>query len=81
MAHLPMDDARILFNDTKQKNWSSFHQVLRQHKGTSDGISDNLIDMMMPISEHMQQSNKPFPSSPQELDNVLNDELAKMPAH
>lgn len=78
MAHVPMDDAEILFEDTKTKNWSAFSQVLKQHKGKTDGISDNLIDLMMPISQRMEQSGKPFPGSPHELDNVLNDELKKM---
>lgn len=80
MAHLPMDDARILFNDNKQRSWSGFSQVLKQHKGKTDGISDKLIDLMMPISQRMEQAKKPFPSSAQELQSMLNTELEKVPA-
>jgi hypothetical protein len=80
MAHLPMDDARILFNDDREKTWSGFSQVLKQHKGKTDGISDNLIQMMMPISQRMEQSKRSFPGSAQELQSMINKELEKMPA-
>ncbi len=80
MAHLPMDDARMLFDDNKQKTWSGLRQVLQQRKGKAEGISDNLISMMMPISERMMQSNRPYPSSAQELQTVINEELAKVTA-
>jgi len=80
MAHLPMDDAQILFNDNKQMSWSGFSQVLKQHKGKTNGISDTLIDMMMPISRRMEQTNRPYPKSAQELDMMINAEFEKMPA-
>ena len=77
MAHLPMDDAVQLFDDNKQRNWPGFEQVLKQHKGKADGISDNLIDLMMPISEHFAQAKRPYPNSPDELQRVINDEFTK----
>jgi hypothetical protein len=78
MAHLPIDDARDLFTWTTPKTWSAFSKVLQQHKGKVDGISDALIDLMMPISQHFEQTGKPFPNTPEQLQEVLNHELASM---
>lgn len=78
MAHLPMDDAEMLFNDDKERTWSGLYKVLQQRKGKAEGISDNLITMMMPIVQRIEQMHRPFPSSPNELDNELNAELAKV---
>lgn len=80
MAHLPIDDAEMLFNDNKQKNWSGLLEVLKQRKGKSEGISDNLITMMMPIAQSMAQSKKAYPNSAEGLQEVLNEQLAKVPA-
>lgn len=80
MAHLPMDDARMLFDDNKEKTWMGLHHVLQRRKGKAEGISDTLITMMMPIAERMAQMQRPFPGSAKELQQVLNDELAKVPA-
>ena len=79
MAHLPMDDAVTLFQDNKQHSWKGLSDTLRQHKGKTNGISDNLIDMMMPIVDQMASSNQPYPDSAQMLDQQLNQALAKMP--
>jgi len=80
MAHLPIDDAEMLFNDNKQMSWSGLLNVLKQRKGKAEGISDTLIDLMMPITQRFAQSNKPYPNSAEGLQEVLNDELAKVPA-
>ncbi len=80
MAHLPMDDAKALFGDNKQKSWSGLSQVLQQRRGKAEGISDTLIVMMMPIVQRLDQSKRPYPDSIQELQKILNDELAKVPA-
>lgn len=80
MAHLPMDDAQVLFQDNKQRTWSGLHSVLQQRKGKAEGISDNLIDLMMPITQRFAQQNKPYPNSPMELQRVINEEFEKVHA-
>lgn len=75
MAHIPMDDTQTLWKETKQKNWGSFQETLKKHKGKTNGISDNLIDMMMQEARQMESSGEPFPQSPQELNKVLNENL------
>lgn len=75
MAHLPIDDARAIFEWTTPKTWSEFLRVLRQHKGKVDGISDALIDLMMPIAQQFEQTGKPFPNTPEQLQDALNQEL------
>ena len=80
MAHLPIDDAEMLFNDNKQQNWPGLLNVLKQRRGKAEGISDTLIVMMMPIVQRFEQSHKAYPNSAEGLQEVLNDELAKVPA-
>ena len=80
MAHLPIDDAEMLFNDNRQKNWSGMLSVLRHRKGKAEGISDNLITMLMPIVQRFEDSNMAYPNSPEGLQEVFNDELRKVPA-
>ncbi len=78
MAHIPMDDINELWQDMPSKSWSGFHQTLEEHKGKTDGISDNLINMMLPVAENMDQSGQAFPGSPEELYDVLNERVEKI---
>ena len=80
MAHLPLDDAQALFQDNKQKSWSGLHQVLQQRKGKAEGISDALIDLMMPIAQRFAAENRPYPGSPGELQQVINEEFVRVHA-
>ncbi len=80
MAHLPIDDAEMLFNDNKQHNWSGMLSVLKARKGKAEGISDTLISMLMPIVQRFDQSHVAYPNSPEGLQEIFNDELAKVPA-
>ncbi len=75
MAHIPMDDINQLWSETSQHNWSAFQQTIRSHKGKANGISDNLIDMLMPIAEQYARSHHPFPNSPQEMYDMLNQAI------
>lgn len=77
MAHIPMDDINLLWNETKDKNWQELHQVLEQHKGKTNGISDTLVKIMLARSEEMAKSGQPFPDSPEKLSDVLNQNLEK----
>jgi hypothetical protein len=79
MAHLPFDDAESLFRDNKAKSWAGLEQELQQRKGKAEGISDNLVGMLMPIVQKMIQSKQDYPDSPQDLQNVLNQQLMKVP--
>ena len=80
MAHMPMDDAVLLFNDNKYRTWSGLEHVLQQRKGKAEGISDTLISMLMPMVHDMAQSGLPYPNSAKELSEELNKRLEKMPA-
>jgi hypothetical protein len=80
MAHVPIDDAELLFGDNRQKSWSGLLKVLQQRKGKAEGISDNLIDLMIPAAQRFEQSGKPYPNTAEGLQEVLNDEIAKVPA-
>lgn len=74
MAHTPMDDIQDLWTQAPH-NWSGLHQNLQQRKGEAEGISDTLVDKMLQISQKERQEKHPFPNSPQELYNLLNQQL------
>ncbi|MGH2460096.1 MAG: hypothetical protein ACRDIY_14670 [Chloroflexota bacterium] len=76
MAHVPIDDAKELFKDTNPKTWSQLHKVLEGHRGKAEGISDNLVDLMIPMSEHFDHAGESFPTSPEKLQELMNHRLA-----
>ncbi len=80
MAHIPSDDIKQLFQEDKEKSWSSLHRILQQHKGKAEGIEDSVVDTLMIISRRMEESHQPFPSSVEQLQRVLDNELAKVTA-
>ncbi len=80
MAHIPMDDIHLLWRETRQHTWPAFRQTLQAHKGKVDGISDALIDLMLKMSEDFERSGQPFPSTPQQLFEVLNQQLQRIGA-
>lgn len=77
MAYIPMNDIRTLWNETPDKDWDSFLQTVEQHNGESNGISQNLINMLRPEVQDLEQSGTPFPDSPDQLLQVLNQNLGK----
>lgn len=76
MAHVPFDDARELFNLTNPKNWPEFFRVVHQHRGKAEGIQDRLIVLIMEMRSNLEPT--PFPGTPEQLQNVLNQQLAEM---
>jgi len=75
MAHIPMDDVQALWNATPHHDWASLHRTLEQRKGKAEGISDRLIDLLLPITQQWAQSHHPFPDSPQRLYDMLNQAI------
>ena len=75
MAYIPMNDIQELWGETREKNWDAFYQTLEQHNGETNGISQNLINMMIPEVQDLEQSGTPFPDSPDQLSEVLNQNL------
>ncbi len=80
MAHIPPDDVKQLFEENKQKSWSGLHSLLQQHKGKADGIEDSVIDTLLLVGRRLEQSNEPYPGSSEQLQRVLEYELAKATA-
>ncbi len=76
MAHIPMDDVSVLWNETHQHNWKAFHETVRRHKGKTNGISDALIDMLSEVSQRFERSGQPYPDSAQKMYDLLNQEIA-----
>jgi hypothetical protein len=75
MAHIPMDDTDELWKETKEKNWGGLEKTLQAHKGKTNGIADELVDMMTATAKKMEEINAPYPKSAKELNEVLNKSL------
>ena len=75
MAHIPMDDIEQLWNSTPQHNWSALHKTLQKHVSTAEGISNNLIEAMLKISEQDEKAGHPCPSSPRQFYDLMNQQL------
>ena len=76
MAHIPADDVQELWRQTNPKTWSEFFKVVHAHRGKAEGISDNLITMMESMRPHLEHTS--FPSTPEQLEQVLNRQLSEM---
>lgn len=74
MAHIPMNDITELWNQSDH-NWKGLHQTLEQHRGKSAGISNTLVLEMLRIAHHEDEAGHSFPSSAQDLYNLLNQRL------
>lgn len=77
MAHVPIDDIQELWNWTPQHNWSALHKTLQEHVSTAQGISNNLVEAMLHISEQEQQAGHKYPESPKQLYDLMNSRIEK----
>ncbi len=75
MAHIPMDDTETLWSETTDRSWAGLGKTLEAHKGKTNGISDELIDLMMQEVRKMESAGTPYPTSAEELNRVLNENL------
>ncbi|RJQ50897.1 MAG: hypothetical protein C4521_13180 [Actinobacteria bacterium] len=73
MAHVPMDDIEQIWNGIPSKSWDAMESYLINAKGKPEGISDTLVNMMLDFIPDWQ--DQPFPESPVELYNFVNDRL------
>lgn len=75
MAHIPMEDTDLLWQQTKEKSWSGLRKNLEQRQGKAEGIEDALVKMMIKEARQMEEQQAPYPGSAQELNQVLNENL------
>lgn len=75
MIHVPMDDIEELWNDLPEQNWESLKNELMQRKGKTEGISNNLINMMIDIAKDKEGSDESFPKNSEELYELFNSEI------
>ena len=77
MSHVPMGDIQELWNDTPHHSWSALHKTLQKHEGKAEGISNNLVDMMLKHTQQLEQSNQKYPDNPQQLYDIMNKYVEK----
>ncbi len=75
LAHIPMDDVNLLWEETPHHNWSALHDTLEQQRVLAMGISDSLVDMLLSVTDRYARSGQSYPESPEELYEVLNQEI------
>lgn len=79
MAHIPMDDIRELWSSIgSQHSWKALSQNLESRKSTTQGIANNLVDVMLMISHNEEKANHSFPQTADQLYDLLNQQYQKM---
>jgi len=80
VAHIPLDDVEQLYDENKQKSWTSLRNLLRQRKGKAEGIEDSIVDTLLIVTQRLEQAGEPYPGSPDQMQRVLEHELEKATA-
>lgn len=75
MAHIPMDDAKKLYNESGG-SWDGLRRAVDNDEGKSNGIGDYLI---IDLKAALKNENGSFPNSPEGLYEKLNSMLQGMP--
>lgn len=79
MAHIPMDDIRELWSSIgSHHSWKALSQNLEGRKSTTQGIANNLVDVMLMISHNEEKAGRPFPQTADQLYELLNQQYQKM---
>lgn len=76
MAHIPMDDVNLLWEETPHHNWSALHDTLEQQRTLAMGIADRLLDDLLSVTDRWARSGEPYPESPEALYELLNQEIS-----
>ncbi len=74
MALISQDYISKLWNEMKTKSWSNLRNLLQNKAEGADGIEKNMIDALLSATNSL--SRKPFPKNPEDLSQMLNDEVA-----
>lgn len=75
MAHIPMGEISRLWNELPQHTWQALHQAIAAHTDQADGISNDLIDLVLRLTKGFEREGKPFPGSQDQLYEELNRKL------
>jgi hypothetical protein len=52
-------------------SWAALHQTLEGHKGKAGGIENNLVTLLLQVTNNLEHSKQPYPQSAQQLCDVL----------
>ncbi len=74
MAHVTQGDIEELWNSAPH-NWSGLQKNLQSRQGKAEGISNNVVEDMLRITQDMERSGQSFPGSPQQLYDMMNRRL------
>ena len=80
MAHLPSGEAERLFVENQERSWAGLYRALEWRRGKPQGLSDSLIDSLLPVAQRLAASRHPYPETARGLANELNGILAKVQA-
>jgi hypothetical protein len=76
-AHLPVDDARQLFNENTQRTWSGLLKVVEGHLNKADGIENEIVLMLIPVIKQLDKSGHYYPFDLDDFVRVINGAMAQ----
>lgn len=76
-AHVPVDDARQLFQENTERTWTGLLRVLEAHENKADGIENEIVLMLIPVVKRLVQSGAPYPFDLDDFLRVINQAMAQ----
>jgi hypothetical protein len=71
MVNIPMDDVQMLWDKMPEKSWDGMREAAQM--GKNSGMEEDKANMIADTADKMK--DKPFPDSPEELHEMLNQEM------
>ncbi|MCL6431683.1 MAG: hypothetical protein K6V36_12630 [Anaerolineae bacterium] len=78
MAHLPDGEAERLYMENQERSWQGLHRVIERRRKRPEGLSESLIEALLPVIQRLAESPCRYPESARGLANELNGILAKV---
>jgi len=75
LSHIPMNHVSRLWSEIQLNTWEELRQALEQRRGNPDDIGVELVEQIIAVVEVCESSDEPFPDSPNQLYEYLNQTL------
>lgn len=75
-VHLPVDDARQLFEENTQRTWSGLLKVVEGHLNKANGIENEIVLMLIPVIRQLEKSGQYYPYDVDDFLRVVNAALS-----
>lgn len=76
MAHVSVNQIEEVWKSTAVKNWPALRHTLQDYKDEKiDGITDDLVDVLISVVDDLESSYQSYPTSVEELHRILNERI------